>query len=76
MVYEGGVLIIVGEDCFVIYYVIFYGCEIGDKCLIGINVMFMDGCKIGLNCIVVGYVIVCEGVVFFDNVVIVGVLVK
>ena len=47
---------IVGEDCSITHHVILHGCDIGDRCLIGINATIMDGAKIGANSIVAGTV--------------------
>ncbi len=49
-----------------------HGCEIGDRCLIGINATVMDGAKIGANSIVAGHSLVVENAVFPENSVIVG----
>ena len=46
---------IVGEDCSITHHVTLHGCEIGDRCLIGINATIMDGAKIGENSIVAGH---------------------
>lgn len=64
---------IVGEDCSITHHVTLHGCEIGDRCLIGINATIMDGAKIGANSIVAGNTIVTEGSVFPENSVIAGV---
>ena len=64
---------IVGEDCSITHHVTLHGCEIGDRCLIGINATIMDGAKIGNNCIVAGHTIVTEGSEFPDNTIIAGV---
>lgn len=64
---------IVGEDCSITHHVTLHGCEIGDRCLIGINATIMDGAKIGNNSIVAGHTIVTEGSEFPDNSVIAGV---
>ena len=45
---------IVGEDCSITHHAILHGCDIGDRCLIGINATIMDGAKIGANSIVAG----------------------
>ncbi len=76
MVHEGGAPTIVGDDCSITHHATLHGCEIGDKCLIGINATLMDGCRIGSNCIVAGHAIVREGAVFPDNAVIAGVPAK
>lgn len=64
---------IVGEDCSITHHAILHGCEIGDRCLIGINATIMDGAKIGANSIVAGNTIVTENSVFPENSIIAGV---
>ena len=68
--YEGPT--IVGEDCSITHLVVLHGCEIGDRCLIGIGATIMDGAKIGENSIVAGHSIVTEGSVFPANSIIAG----
>lgn len=63
---------IVGEDCSITHHVTLHGCEIGDRCLIGINATIMDGVKIGANSIVAGHSIVTEGSEFPENSIIAG----
>ncbi|MEO0363468.1 MAG: gamma carbonic anhydrase family protein, partial [Pseudomonadota bacterium] len=67
---------IVGEDCSITHRVVLHGCEIGDRCLIGIGATVMDGAKIGANSIVAGHAIVSEGAQFPANSVIAGVPAK
>ncbi len=67
---------IVGEDCSITHHVTLHGCEIGDRCLIGINSTVMDGAKIGANSIVAGHAIIPEGKEFPENSVIAGVPAK
>lgn len=67
---------VVGEDCSITHRVVLHGCEIGDRCLIGIGATVMDGAKIGANSIVAGHAIVTEGAVFPENAVIAGVPAK
>lgn len=64
---------IVGEDCSITHHATLHGCEIGDRCLIGINATIMDGAKIGANSIVAGHTIVVENAQFPENSVIAGV---
>ena len=64
---------IIGEDCSITHHATLHGCEIGDRCLIGINATIMDGAKIGANSIVAGHSIVREGAEFPENSVIAGV---
>ncbi len=74
MIHEGnGAPTIIGEDCSITHHVTLHGCEIGDKCLIGINATIMDGARIGRNSIVAGHAIVSEGSEFPENSVIGGV---
>jgi carbonic anhydrase/acetyltransferase-like protein (isoleucine patch superfamily) len=73
MVHVGGMTpTLVGDDCSITHHVTLHGCEIGDKCLIGINATIMDGAKIGQNSIVAGHSIVTEGSEFPDNSIIAG----
>ncbi len=67
---------IVGEDCSITHHVTLHGCEIGDRCLIGINATIMDGARIGDNSVVAGHAIVPEGKAFPDNSIIAGVPAK
>ncbi len=67
---------IIGEDCSITHHVTLHGCDIGDKCLIGINATVMDGAKIGANSIVAGHAIVAENSEFPANSVIAGVPAK
>ena len=67
---------VVGEDCSITHHVTLHGCEIGDRCLIGINATIMDGAKIGENSIVAGHSIVTENSEFPPNSVIAGVPAK
>ena len=77
MIHEGsGHPTIVGEDCSITHHVTLHGCEIGDRCLIGINATIMDGAKIGDNSIVAGHAIVTEGSEFPANSIIGGVPAK
>ncbi len=64
---------IVGADCSITHRVVLHGCEIGDRCLIGIGATVMDGAKIGANSIVAGHAIVSEGAEFPENSIIAGV---
>lgn len=67
---------VVGEDCSITHRVVLHGCEIGDRCLIGIGATVMDGAKIGENSIVAGHAIVSEGAEFPANSIIAGVPAK
>lgn len=63
---------IVGEDCSITHHATLHGCEIGDRCLIGINATLMDGVKIGSNSIVAGHALLKEGDEFPANSIIAG----
>ena len=67
---------IVGEDCSITHHTTLHGCEIGDRCLIGINATLMDGVKIGANSIVAGHSILTENSEFPENAIIAGVPAK
>jgi len=67
---------IIGEDCSITHHVTLHGCELGDRCLVGINATLMDGAKIGMNSVVAGHSIVTEGSEFPENSVIAGVPAK
>ena len=67
---------VVGEDCSITHHATLHGCEIGDRCLIGINATIMVGAKIGANSIVAGHTIVREGKEFPENSIIAGVPAK
>lgn len=77
MIHVGyGTPTIIGEDCSITHRVVLHGCEIGDRCLIGIGATVMDGAKIGENSIVAGHAIVSEGAEFPANSIIAGVPAK
>ena len=64
---------IIGEDCSITHHATLHGCDIGDRCLIGINATIMDGAKVGENSIVAGHTIITENKEFPPNSVIAGV---
>ena len=64
---------IIGEDCSITHHATLHGCEIGNRCLIGINATIMDGAKIGENSIVAGHTIITENKEFPPHSVIAGV---
>ncbi len=64
---------VIGDDCSITHHVTLHGCEIGDRCLIGINSTIMDGAKIGANSIVAEHSLVRQGQEFPENSVIAGV---
>ena len=64
---------VIGEDCSITHHATLHGCEIGDRCLIGINATIMDGAKVGETSIVAGHTIITENKEFPPNSVIAGV---
>jgi carbonic anhydrase/acetyltransferase-like protein (isoleucine patch superfamily) len=67
---------IVGEDRVVGHKAIVHGCEIGDKCLIGMGATILNGAKIGEGSIVAAGALVPEGKEFPANSLIVGIPAK
>jgi carbonic anhydrase/acetyltransferase-like protein (isoleucine patch superfamily) len=67
---------IVGEDCVVGHNAIVHGCEIGDKCLVGMGATILNGAKIGEGSIVAAGALVPEGKEFPANSLIVGIPAK
>ncbi len=67
---------IVGEDCSITHHATLHGCNVGDRCLIGINATLMDGAKVGDNSIVAGHSILTENSEFPANSIIAGVPAK
>jgi carbonic anhydrase/acetyltransferase-like protein (isoleucine patch superfamily) len=63
---------LIGTDCSITHRVTLHGCEIGDRCLVGINATIMDGARIGANSIVAEHSLVRAGQVFPENSVIAG----
>lgn len=44
---EGGIPLLIGNDCTVGHRVILHACTVGDRCLIGMGAIVMDGAVIG-----------------------------
>lgn len=49
---EGGIPLVIGDDCTVGHRVILHACAIGNRCLIGMGAILMDGAVIGDEVIV------------------------
>ena len=49
---DGGIPLVVGDDCTVGHRVILHACTIGNRCLIGMGAIVMDGAVIGDEVIV------------------------
>jgi carbonic anhydrase/acetyltransferase-like protein (isoleucine patch superfamily) len=67
---------IVGQDCVVGHKAIAHGCEIGDRCLVGMGATILNGAKIGEGSIVAAGALVPEGKEFPVKSLIVGVPAK
>lgn len=63
---------IIGENCSITHHCTVHGADVGDNCLIGINVTLMDGARIGANSIVAGHSIVTEGTIIPENSIVAG----
>ena len=64
------------EGCVVGHKVILHGCEIGDGCLVGMNVTVLNGAKIGEGSIVAAGAVVPEGHEFPPRSLVVGIPAK
>ncbi len=53
----------IGNDVTVGHSVVLHGCEIGDRCLIGMGAIIMDGVKIAQDCIIAAGALVPEGTI-------------
>jgi carbonic anhydrase/acetyltransferase-like protein (isoleucine patch superfamily) len=49
---EGGIPLVIGDDCTVGHRVILHACTIGNRCLIGMGAILMDGAVVGDEVIV------------------------
>lgn len=58
---DHGVPLTIGESCTVGHKVILHGCEIGDRCLIGMGATVLNGAKIGDDCLIGAGALVTEG---------------
>ncbi len=67
---------IVGQDCVVGHKAIVHGCEIGDRCLVGMGATVLNGARIGEGSIVAAGALVPEGKEFPAKSLIVGVPAK
>lgn len=68
--------IVFGDNVFVGYNVLVYGCIVEDNVLIGMGVIVMDNCYIEVNCIIVVGVVLLEGICVESWLVYVGIFVK
>lgn len=67
---------IIGEDCVVGHKAIVHGCEIGDRCLVGMGAIILNGAKIGEGSIVAASALVPEGKEYPPHSLIVGIPAK
>lgn len=52
LVGEGGIPLVIGDDCTVGHRVILHACTVGNRCLIGMGAILMDGVVVGDEVIV------------------------
>ena len=67
---------IIGEDCVVGHKAIVHGCEIGDRCLVGMGAIILNGARIGEGSIVAAGALVPEGKDYPPHSLIVGIPAK
>jgi carbonic anhydrase/acetyltransferase-like protein (isoleucine patch superfamily) len=67
---------IVGEDCVIGHKALVHGCEIGDRCLVGMGAIILNGARIGEGSIVAAGALVPEGKEFPPGSLIVGIPAK
>jgi carbonic anhydrase/acetyltransferase-like protein (isoleucine patch superfamily) len=66
----------VGEDCVVGHKAIVHGCEIGDRCLVGMGATILNGARRGEGSIVAAGALVLEGKEYPPHSLIVGIPAK
>ncbi|MBR3243183.1 MAG: gamma carbonic anhydrase family protein [Parasporobacterium sp.] len=69
---DEGYPVLIGDDVTIGHSCIIHGCEIGDRCLIGMGAIIMNGAKIGKNSIVGAGALVTENKEFPEGSLIVG----
>jgi carbonic anhydrase/acetyltransferase-like protein (isoleucine patch superfamily) len=60
---DSGHPLVIGEDCVIGHLACVHGCEIGDRCLIGIHAVVLNGARIGAESIIGAGAVVSEGMV-------------
>ena len=60
---DAGFPVSIGDDCVVGHAAVVHGCEIGDRCLIGMNATVLNGAVIGEGSLVAAGAMVLEGTV-------------
>ena len=73
---DEGYPVTVGDDCVVGHAAVVHGCEIGDRCLVGMNATILTGARIGEGSIVAAGAMVPEGREFPSKSLVVGVPAK
>lgn len=73
---DAGFPVFIGDDCVVGHAAVVHGCEIGDRCLIGMNATVLTGAKIGEGSVVAAGAMVPEGREYPPRSLIVGVPAK
>jgi len=67
-----GIPATIGRECTIGHNVILHGCEIGDRCLIGMGAVLMNGVTLGAGCIVGAGAILTENKHFAPGSLIIG----
>jgi carbonic anhydrase/acetyltransferase-like protein (isoleucine patch superfamily) len=67
---------LVGDECVVGHKAIVHGCQIGDRCLVGMGATILNGARIGDGSIVAAGALVPEGKEFPPHSLIVGIPAK
>ena len=73
---DDGFPVSIGDDCVVGHAAVVHGCEIGDRCLIGMNATVLTGARIGEGSVVAAGAMVPEGREYPPRSLIVGVPAK
>lgn len=73
---DAGFPVSIGDDCVVGHAAVVHGCEIGDRCLIGMNATVLAGARIGEGSVVAAGAMVPEGREYPPRSLIVGVPAK
>ena len=67
---------IVGDECVIGHRAVVHGCEIGDRCLVGMGATILNGARIGEGSIVAAGALIPEGKEFPSRSLIVGIPAK
>ena len=73
---DAGFPVSIGDDCVIGHAAVVHGCEIGDRCLVGMNATVLTGAKIGEGSVVAAGAMVPEGREYPPRSLIVGIPAK